>query len=503
MRRLIAFSIAAGVVAGAGCASMGQPPGGPPDKTPPRLVAITPDSGAVSAHPKTVVFEFDETINDRVSRGALDQYFLISPMDGAPRVSYHRSRIEVRPRRGFRANTAYTVTLLPGLGDIRGNVSKETRSVVFSTGPEIPRFGILGHVFDWAGQRPLANAIVEAIASDSTVYIVAADSSGGYDLAPIPAGRYRMFAWADQNNNRARDRTEVWDSTTVTVTTSRPIIELLAIQRDTLPPRLNTVAADDSLSLRLVFDHALDPGQPFAPSQFRVVAADSTPATIARVLTLAQADQERTDSTRRADSLAARTDTAVAHRLAADSARRQQPAPGTGRAIALAPPKPSRPAPPTTLIVRLAPATRVRPGTSYRVTASNIRSLVGIAGTSNRVFSVPRPAPADTTKRAPTDTTKRLAPRDTTKRPTPPDTTKRPPAPSPRPPGDGRAAAVAIPDSRFPTADAVGIQSSVVSRQSSVVALRSSSFEPRASSFEFRGSRFGPRSAVLDPRAVR
>lgn len=440
MRRLIALAAAAGAVA---CASMGSPPGGPPDKTPPQIVAITPDSGALNAKPKNVVFQFDETVNDRNARGALDQYFLISPMDGAPRVSYHRSRIEVRPRHGFKANTAYVVTLLPGLSDIRGNVSNETRSVLFSTGPTIPRFGVLGHIYDWQNQRGLASAVVEAISlPDSTIYIVAADSGGAYTLGPIPAGRYAVIGWVDQDRNRARNRTEIWDSTTVTITTSRPIVDLYAILRDTLPARIQTVTVDDSLSLRLAFDHALDPAQQFATSQIRLVTADSTPLPILRVLTAEQADKERADSTRRADSLAVRTDTAAARRAAqADSARRAQlpPTPGTGRAIAPAAPKPGRPAPPTTLIVRIAPQRPLRPG-NYRLTASGVRSVVGLVGTSSRIFTVPKPAPRDTTaKRAPADTTTRArsdttrrAPGDTARvRPPTADTTRRPPTKPP------------------------------------------------------------------------
>jgi hypothetical protein len=48
----------------AGCASPGFPPGGPPDKDPPKLVAVVPESGAVNVKPKHVTFEFDEVINE-------------------------------------------------------------------------------------------------------------------------------------------------------------------------------------------------------------------------------------------------------------------------------------------------------------------------------------------------------------------------------------------------------------------------------------------------------
>src|SRR5438045_1903657 len=55
LRRLIAVALL-----GLGCASPGMPPGGPPDVAAPQLIAITPDSGALGAHPKELLFRFDE-----------------------------------------------------------------------------------------------------------------------------------------------------------------------------------------------------------------------------------------------------------------------------------------------------------------------------------------------------------------------------------------------------------------------------------------------------------
>ena len=127
---------------------------------------MTPDSNAVNFRGRTVTFQFDETINDRGSGAQeVDNYFLVSPSDGNPRVSWRRSRIEVRPRKGFRDNTAYTVTLLPGLGDLRGNVTRSGASVVFSTGPTIPPDRITGTVFDWVAERPAARALSTLTAS--------------------------------------------------------------------------------------------------------------------------------------------------------------------------------------------------------------------------------------------------------------------------------------------------------------------------------------------------
>jgi hypothetical protein len=198
-------------------------------------------------------------MSDNPSGGQLDRYFLVSPIDGVPRINWHRDRIDVRPRHNWRPNTAYTVTMLPGLADVRGTQMKEGAVTVFSTGATIPQFGILGTIFDWAAERPAGGALVEAISRpDSVVYITAADSLGQYVVGPFPAGRYTLLGWLDRNNNRMLDNSEMWDSTTVIVQQRRPVVELLAISRDTFPPRMTAVARDDSATLRVTFDRAID-----------------------------------------------------------------------------------------------------------------------------------------------------------------------------------------------------------------------------------------------------
>jgi hypothetical protein len=234
VRRLIAVALLAG------CASAGAPPGGPEDHAPPAIVTVTPDSGQTNANPKQVEFRFDEVVSDRPSGAtALDQLFLVSPRRGneAPNVSWHRSRITIKPRRGFLPNTAYRVTMLPGISDLRGNVRKEGASVLFSTGASFPALSILGRVFDWAAQRPVSGAYVEAVSSADTnvVYLAATDTSGQFDVGPLPAGQYLVRALIDQNSNRTLDRNEKWDTTTKTITDTRPVIELDAIERDSTP----------------------------------------------------------------------------------------------------------------------------------------------------------------------------------------------------------------------------------------------------------------------------
>ncbi len=391
-RSLIAVVIAGGALA---CAAAVPPPGGPEDHAPPRLVRVTPDTNAVNVTASNVSFYFDETINDRGSGAQeLARRFLISPAGGDVRVSWHRSRIDVRPRQGFKPNTAYSVTLLPGLADLRGNAMRTGATVVFSTGPTIPTGSIAGTVFDWLAERPAAQALIQAITPDSIRYFAQSDSTGAFEVRPLPAGRYLVRAIVDANGNRDLDRNEAFDSLTVVVPLATPI-ELRVAQRDTLPPRVLSITTNDSLSLRVTFDRPLDPTQSIGSDNFRLLTADSSAVPIARVLTPAQetertraAQQAVTDSVRRADSLAGKV----------------LPPPPRAATPAKVVRKPSVPSPFTNLVIELTKP--LQPLTPYRLQARGLRSITGRFQDSDRSFTTPKPPPPP----APRDTTARRAP---------------------------------------------------------------------------------------------
>jgi hypothetical protein len=358
-------------------------------------VRVTPDSNAVNVTDRVVTFWFDETINDRGSGPQeVSNYFLVSPSEGNARITWRRSRIEVRPRAGFRPNTAYTVTLLPGLTDLRNNAMREGARVVFSTGPTIPTLRITGVAFDWAAERPAARALLQAVTPDSVTYLAQSDSLGRFDIGPLPAGRYLVRAIVDANANRALDRNEAFDSLSVVTPQPSPI-ELLAIPRDTIAPRILSVAHVDSVSVRATFDRPLDPRALPVAGGFRLAGPDSTPVVVAAVLTPAQEVtaaralvDARADSVRRADSVAGRAPTVA------------RPTPGAAAAAAAAASqsRPSVPAPPTALLLRL--ARPLAPATTYRLAVASARGISGRAGASERSFTTPRPAaPADSVRR--------------------------------------------------------------------------------------------------------
>lgn len=390
MRRALSLVLAAGIVA---CASASPPPGGPEDKAPPRVVRLTPDTNSVNVHPKDVSFYFDEVINDRGSgEQEVDRYFLVSPSGGAPHVSWHRTRIDVRPRDGFKNGITYTVTMVPGLTDLRSNRMKEGVSLVFSTGASLAQYRITGTVFDWAAERVAPQAFVEAFipGPDSIRYMAKTDSLGSFTVGPMPQGTYLVRALIDQNGNRALDRNEAFDTVRVTAPSSGTL-QLLAAIRDTLPARILTVAAADSATLTVTFDRSLDPTVPVTAAQFRLVGPDSAVLPIRAALSPRQVQAADSitrraleDSVRRADSLAGKplTPPPTAAPVSAVPGAKPPPPP---------PPKPSVPPPYTIVVLKL--ERPLAPNTQYRLSVTDVHALSRRVTSSERSFTTPKPPP--------------------------------------------------------------------------------------------------------------
>src|SRR5207247_6262294 len=203
-----------------GCANQGEPPGGPPRTTPAAILRTIPESGAVvpGFRDKAVV-QFDEVIDEAPGAigggeggGAitgLAQKIVLSPVAGDVKVSWHRSAIHVRPEEGWKPNRVYHLEVLPGIADLRRNVTKTGTTIVFSTGGALPGAALGGTALLWVEQRLLTQAVIRAAPlPDTAAYVTLTDSAGNFRLPGIRPGRYRVWALQAQNNNRRQHRRE-------------------------------------------------------------------------------------------------------------------------------------------------------------------------------------------------------------------------------------------------------------------------------------------------------
>jgi hypothetical protein len=361
-----------------------MPPGGPPDVAAPQLLAIIPDSGTLGVSPKEVIFRFDEVVAERPpSATTLDDLFLISPRNGTPRASWHRDAISVRPRDGWRPNTPYTVIMLRGIADIRGNVRNTGASTFFSTGKTIPHTRLTGRVFDWVAGTPANGAMVESFVKPDSLhpYIALVDSTGAFAIEHLPPGRYTVRAYLDRNKNFGIDPSEPWDSVSVNVAGSAAAT-LLMFAHDTVAPRIRDVSLVDSVSVRVLFDKPVDPAQTLTAANFAVIGPVSESIPIVSVGGPPK-------------------DTAARPANPPGAPRPAAPAIPPRRDTTVAPkPVMPRPSPITEIVIKL--QRQLAPKTTYRVRAIGIRGLLGHTGDSERTLTTPAPPPAPTRSVTPT-----------------------------------------------------------------------------------------------------
>lgn len=381
-RNLAAQAAIAGLLAGAGCANIQEPPGGPPDFAPPVLLAVTPDSGAVlEGFDDAISFQFDEVISE-TSGGGLDRLFRVSPRHERLDVDWKRSRLTVRPDRGWRPGITYQVTMLPGIADLRQNRMMQERTIVFSTGGPIPNTTVEGTLVDWERGQLARGALIELIRlADSLTYTDRSDTTGRFTLIAMPPGDYVLVGTVDANSNGRRDPREAFDSTTVTLD-SAVARDLWAFVRDTTGPRITQLRRLDSLAVGITFDQALALELPEPEAVSVRVLPDSLPVTVTELMTQAGHDSLRAAA--RADS--ARADSAAADTAAVAAPPPPAPLPPPPDTSAAATILDDRPALTKTVVVRLAEP--LRPGERYVITAT-VRNLLDARGESAQVLVVP------------------------------------------------------------------------------------------------------------------
>lgn len=406
------------------CAKIGAPPGGPPDKVPPQLIATLPESLAILPNFKgDVELQFDETVSEGgtpslgTGTSDLERLILLSPSNNVPHVGWHRSRLSVRPEEGWKPNRVYRIQLLPGVQDIRNNKADTSIVITFTTGAPLPDASLSGRVIDWSSRRLAPGTLIEAVLQpDSLPYRALSDTSGRFQIGPIPAGHYLVFAVTDQNRNHRRDGRELFDS--IRVDSGATTVPVLWLQpHDTLPPRITSITPSDSVSAIVQFTGPLDPYAPPPFAALRLVQLpDSTPVEGAVLLSRIEDSTLRARAQAEADSVAALTDTTKRKPVAPTPVKpveppRPRPSP-SGRPSTLRPVS-ERPAPDTTglgallasrpvledkLILRV--PGRFVPDGKYALEIQALRGLSGAPGNVRAGLVVPaaKPVKPDSTK---------------------------------------------------------------------------------------------------------
>lgn len=424
--------VIAAILAIASCAKIEPPPGGPPDRDPPVLLSTRPESTAVIPNFKGAVeFRFDEVISEggQASQGLgtsdLERLIILSPTANVPKVGWRRTALSVEPREGWQSNRVYRIELRPGVMDIRRNQLDSGRVVTFTTGAPLPTGRLRGLVVDWQAGRMAQPAMIEALLlPDSLSYRTLTDSSGHYDLGPLPRGEYLVYGVIDQNRNMRREFRDNWDSVRVGPDSERVAV-LWTAPHDTVGPRIQSATPLDSTAAELTFTQPIDPYQEFDSANARVrLLPDSTPIAFASLLPRSVDDRIQAQLRQAADT--APVDTT--RKAALDSARvaaEQRLKPG-GRSAGDDSAKAllaSRPLLTDRLVLRVAAV--LVPGARYAIDVKGIRNVSRVPADSRQLLTIPerKPVAADSLKPGAPDSVVRDStrpPRDSTSPPVKP-----------------------------------------------------------------------------------
>lgn len=191
------------------CARQMPPPGGPLDKTPPRVIDTVPADDSVRVGLDTPIrIRFSEAMDRR----SVERALFISPQ-GAEEFDFkwRGDVLEVRLPDGLQADRTYLVTVGQESADEWRNRMRASYSFGFATGDRLNRGELngrvlkskeeRGQVFVWAYDLSVVTAPDPG--SDRPTYVTQPDETGHFVLPRLGSGNYRIFAFGDQNNDRA------------------------------------------------------------------------------------------------------------------------------------------------------------------------------------------------------------------------------------------------------------------------------------------------------------
>lgn len=272
-----------------GCANPLPPPGGPPDREPPRVIAVEPPSGSTGVRKPVVRFTFSEFVE---KASVLQALRVQPPVPWRAVWNWWGTAVELHFLQPLDSHTTYVVTLGSEYRDLAGNTAAEATSVVFSTGDRIERGRLEGRLLDpqpagvfmWA--YPLDGLRPDTLNPAHTPprYWTQVGSAGTFALQGLAEGEYRVFAVRDVDRNGLY--TEGVDAlgTTmfpVVVRADSPAVVVLRLGEvaDTTPPKIVDVRPQSRQRVRVLFSEPLDTLsiQPSAVSVVDTASGDVLP----------------------------------------------------------------------------------------------------------------------------------------------------------------------------------------------------------------------------------
>ncbi|MEL6772070.1 MAG: Ig-like domain-containing protein [Bacteroidota bacterium] len=258
----------------AGCATPVAPSGGPPDQTPPRLVASLPEAGALHVETDELRLAFSEDVN----AGSVVRALTIVPSFSEPLdIDVNREEVRIRFPAALRDSTTYVVTLGTDLQDLRSVKLSAPITLAFSTGDQLDEGRITGTLRDPLRGQGVADVNVFAYAlppdfaaTDSLPdpreaepsYQTQTGADGRFAFEYLRPGPFFVAAVQDLNRSRTADPGEAFAvPAEVPVVASDsadvPDLALYLARRDTVGPELRSVRSASNRRFAVRFDESV------------------------------------------------------------------------------------------------------------------------------------------------------------------------------------------------------------------------------------------------------
>lgn len=190
------------------CAQIVAPGGGAKDTTPPKVLKFIPDSAQLNFNSKSIYIEFDEFI----ALKDLNSQLLISPpLAKTPEATIKNKSLTIQLDKNetLKPNTTYCISFGNAVQDLNENNAIENFQYIFSTGTFIDSLKLKGKVqnaFNQSTEKGIGVMLYSDL-NDSVVYksqpdyFAKTDKDGIFQINNIKAGKYKLVAIKDANNN--------------------------------------------------------------------------------------------------------------------------------------------------------------------------------------------------------------------------------------------------------------------------------------------------------------
>lgn len=184
------------------CANIGNPSGGPIDKTPPIFMRSNPTPNAVNVKDRKIEIFFDEivTLKDPSTK------IIVSPAQTEmPRMSALGRKVTVELADSLLPNTTYTIDFSNSIQDNNEGNAIDNFAFAFSTGSVIDSMRVSGYVLDSRTLEPMQSVVVglQSNLADSAFHkeklqrVALTNDRGQFTIRNVSPGSYHIFALKD------------------------------------------------------------------------------------------------------------------------------------------------------------------------------------------------------------------------------------------------------------------------------------------------------------------